>query len=86
MNSDYSVIINPLTTEKSVRMMESQNKLVFIVAKGSTKRSIKKAIESMFNVKVSDVNTHLRGGKKIAFISLHPDFNAMDIATQLGIL
>ena len=83
---DYDVLINPLTTEKSVRLMESQNKLVFIVANKSTKKSIRLAIESMFNVKVAKVNTHIRGGKKIAFVTLHPDFNAMDVATQLGIL
>ena len=37
-------------------------------------------------IKVNKVNTEIRGGKKLAFITLHPDFNAMDIATQLGIL
>lgn len=83
---DYDVLINPMATEKSVRLMETENKLTFVVAKGATKPMIKKAIESMFNIKVSEVNTHIRGGKKIAFISLHPDFNAMDIANQLGVL
>ncbi len=83
---DYDVLINPLTTEKSVRLMESENKLVFVVLKSAKKKEIKSAVESMFNVKVDRVNTHNRGGKKIAYIALHHDFNAMDIATQLGIL
>jgi large subunit ribosomal protein L23 len=83
---NYDVLINPMATEKSVRLMETENKLTFVVAKSATKPMIKKAIESMFNIKVKEINTHIRGGKKIAFISLHPDFNAMDIANQLGVL
>jgi len=83
---NYDVLINPLATEKSVRLMETENKLTFIVEKSATKDMIKKAIESAFNIKVISVNTHIRGGRKIALISLHPDFNAMDIANQLGVL
>jgi large subunit ribosomal protein L23 len=83
---NYDILINPMATEKSVRMMEMENKLTFVVAKSATKEMIKKATESLFNVKVDEVNTHIRGGKKIAFIKLHPDFIAMDIANQLGVL
>ena len=83
---DYDILINPLATEKSVRMMEMENKLTFIVAKKSAKADIKKAIESMFNIKTTKVNTHIKDGKKIAIITLHPDFSAMDIANQLGVL
>lgn len=83
---DYDVIINPLTTEKSVRLMESQNKLVFVVNEKTTKPIIKKAVESMFSVKVHKVNTHITRGRKVAVVTLHADFSAMDIATRLGIL
>lgn len=83
---DYTVIICPLTTEKSVRQMELENKLVFVVAKNATKNDIKKAVENMFSIKVEKVNSHIRSGKKFAIVKLNPDFNAMDIATQLGIL
>ncbi len=83
---DYDVLIHPLSTEKSVRLMESQNKLTFVVDKRADKKAIKRAVESFFNVKVKDVNVHIRNGKKIAIITLHPNFNAMDVATQIGIL
>ena len=83
---DYDVLIHPLTTEKSVRLMESQNKLVFVVNRKANKNMIKEAIESMFSVKVRKVNTEIRRSRKIAFITLHQDFNAMDIATKLGII
>jgi len=84
--NDYTVLTNPLTTEKSVRMMEMENKMTFVVNKKATKAEIKKAFESMFSVKVDKVNTHITNGKKIAIIALNPNFIAMDIATQLGIL
>ncbi|VVB76546.1 50S ribosomal protein L23 [Candidatus Tiddalikarchaeum anstoanum] len=83
---DYDVLINPLTTEKSVRLMESQNKLVFVVSPKSTKLEVKKAVETMFNVKVEKVNTQIQKGRKVALITLGADFSAMDIATKLGIL
>jgi large subunit ribosomal protein L23 len=83
---NYDILINPLATEKSVRLMETENKLTFVVVKSATKDNIKKAIESMFNIKVKEVNTHIRNGKKIAYVLLNPEFNAMDIANQLGVL
>ncbi len=39
------IIKYPLATEKSIRLMESENKLIFVVDKKATKSDIKKAIE-----------------------------------------
>ena len=41
----YTVIEHPLSTEKSIRLMESENKLVFAVNKKATKTDVKKAAE-----------------------------------------
>ena len=76
----------PLSTEKSVKLMESENKIVFIVEKKVTKEEIKKAIEEMFKVKVMKVNTTIQKGKKKAYIKLSAETPAIDIATQLGIM
>ena len=82
----YEVIINPLMTEKVVRLMETENKLLFRVNIKATKSDIKKAIEEMFKVKVEKINTLIgREGKK-AYIRLTKDFNAVDIATKLGLM
>lgn len=51
------VLIKPVVTEKSNALSEEQNKYVFIVAKNANKLTIKKAIESMYNVSVEKVNT-----------------------------
>ncbi|MGI5912039.1 MAG: 50S ribosomal protein L23 [Syntrophomonadaceae bacterium] len=54
---DYrDVIIKPVVTEKSMNLLED-NKYTFIVHRSANKTEIKKAIESIFNVKVVSVNT-----------------------------
>ena len=50
------LIIKPLVTEKATLLME-QNQYVFEVVPKATKPDIKAAIESLFDVKVSSVNT-----------------------------
>ncbi len=87
MVNEYNIISYPLTTEKAVRIMEEENKLVFIVDRKATKPQIKKAIEKMFNVKVEKVTTViLPSGKKKAYLRLSPENPARDVATQLGLL
>ncbi|MCW6035116.1 50S ribosomal protein L23 [Spirulina subsalsa FACHB-351] len=50
------LIIKPIVTEKATLLLE-QNKYVFDVVLKATKPEIKAAIESLFNVKVTKVNT-----------------------------
>ncbi len=76
----------PLSTEKSLKLMEKENKIVFIVEKKARKQEIKKAIEEMFNVKVININTSIQLGKKKAYIKLAQETPAIDIATKLGIM
>ena len=86
MESFYKIIKKPLITEKTFDLIEQQNKLVFIVDKSANKREIKRAIEKIHNVKVIKVNTLISPkGEKKAFIKLHPDYSAQDIAIDLGI-
>lgn len=76
----------PLSTEKGIRLMESENKLVFVVDKGATKTQIKAEIEKLFAAKVTEVNTLITRGEKRAYVRLHPETPAIDIATKLGLL
>ncbi len=80
------MIKKPLVTEKTFDLIEKENKLVFLVDKSANKNTIKRAIESIHNVKVIRINTLItpRGEKK-AFVKLHPDNSAQDIAIDLGI-
>ncbi len=58
----YDVIRSPIVTEKSTMVSES-NQVMFKVAMTATKPDIKEAVERLFNVKVSAVNTLIRKGK-----------------------
>jgi large subunit ribosomal protein L23 len=60
--SPYDVIVKPLITEKSTLLSE-HNQVLFSVHPKASKPQIKSAIEQLFNVKVTAVNTQLRKGK-----------------------
>jgi large subunit ribosomal protein L23 len=62
----YDVIRAPLVTEKST-MVSENNQVMFKVAMTATKPDIKEAVERLFNVKVSAVNTLIRKGKNKRF-------------------
>ncbi|MBN9069750.1 MAG: 50S ribosomal protein L23 [Rhizobiaceae bacterium] len=91
----YDVIVSPAITEKST-MASEQNQVVFNVAKKATKPEIKAAVEALFGVKVTGVNTLVRKGKvkrfrgtigrqgdvKKAVVTL-ADGDAIDVSTGL---
>jgi large subunit ribosomal protein L23 len=91
----YDVIVSPAITEKSTLASE-QNQVVFNVAKKATKPEIKAAVEALFSVKVTGVNTLIRKGKvkrfrgtvgrqsdvKKAVVTL-ADGQSIDVATGL---
>lgn len=82
-----SVIKYPLSTEKSIRLMESENKLMFVVDRRATKPEIKKAVEEMFKAKVIGVKTVIcPKGEKRAYIKFSAATPAIDIATNLGLM
>ena len=62
----YDVIVAPVVTEKSTRVSE-HNQVVFKVRKDATKPEIKAAVEGLFGVKVTAVNTLVQKGKMKRF-------------------
>ena len=62
--NQYDIILRPLNTEKTNMQHEDANKVFFEVAKGSNRIEIKKAIETIFKVNVSAVNTVQVKGKR----------------------
>jgi large subunit ribosomal protein L23 len=83
----YDVILYPVMTEVASRMLEAENKLVFAVSLKASRADIKRAVEELYEVKVERVTLSItpKRGKK-AFVKLHPDFKAADVAVKLGIL
>jgi large subunit ribosomal protein L23 len=62
MLSSYDIIKSLIRTEKS-SLYEPERKYLFLVDKESNKISIKRAVEEIYKVKVSDVNTFVSIGK-----------------------
>ena len=62
----YDTIVSPIITEKSTIASEN-NQVVFRVADRATKPEIKAAVEALFKVKVTAVNTLIRKGKTKRF-------------------
>lgn len=83
----YETILYPVMTEVTSRILETENKLVFVVNVRANKVDVKRAVEELYEVRVDKVNTLItpRGEKK-AFVKLHPDYKAVDVAIKLGIL
>lgn len=82
----HKIIIAPVVTEAALELIEKENKLTFIVDRRANKPTIKKAVESLFKVKVDKVNTLITpDGRKKAYVKLSPEYSAADIATKLGI-
>ncbi len=91
----YDVIVSPVVTEKST-MVSENNQVIFNVARRASKPEIKAAVEALFGVKVTGVNTLVRKGKvkrfrgmkgqlsdvKKAVVTL-AEGNSIDIATGL---
>ena len=92
---NYDVIVAPVITEKATRVSEN-GQVVFKVRLDADKREIKEAVESIFGVKVTAVNTLVQKGKtkrfrgrpgkrndiKKAFVTL-ADGQAIDVTTGI---
>jgi len=83
----YEVILYPMMTESASLMVEKDNKLLFVVNLKAGKSDVKRAVEELYEVKVERVNLLITPqGEKKAFVKLHPDYKAADVAIKLGIL
>jgi large subunit ribosomal protein L23 len=90
MKNLYEVIRRPLITEKSNLLKEQQRTLCFEVHRDATKPEIKKAVESFFNVKVSEVRVVKRQGRysgrrpdwKKAYVVLAPGEKMVEFFDQ----
>ena len=53
---DFDVIIEPVITEKTMSLMQEQNKVTVRVSGKANRADVKKAFEKVFGVKVTQVN------------------------------
>jgi ribosomal protein L23 len=80
-----AIIKHPLATEKSIRQIEAENKLIFVVDSKAKKAEIKAEVEKLLGAKVLSVNTfNGPDGHKRAYVRFATP--AIDIATRLGLM
>ena len=80
-------ILYPVMTEVTSRILETENKLVFVVNNKATKADVRRAVEELYEVVVEKVNVAITPkGEKKAFVRLHPDYKAVDVAIKLGVV
>jgi len=87
MKALYQIIRRPLITERGSHLKEGQNKYLFEVARTANKVEIKKAIESLFRVHVTSVNTlSLKGKEKKVgrFSGRTPDWKKAVVTLKQG--
>ncbi len=87
MKNTYSVIRGPMLTEKGTLLKETENKVLFKVAKSANKIEIKKAVEEIFKVKVDRVTTMNYAGKikKMGrFAGKRPDWKKAIVTLKKG--
>lgn len=56
MSNARDIIIRPIITEKTMKLMDTDNKITFEVAKGTNKTQVRLAVEEIFGAKVEQVN------------------------------
>jgi len=81
----YKIVFHPYVTEKTMNLMEDNNALEFIVRRTATKKTIKNAVETLFDVKVENVNTKISKNGKHALVKFTPDYDAEDIGMRIGV-
>jgi len=85
LKSPYDILLKPFVTEKTMLQIERDNKIWFIVYEKATRSEVKKAVEEISGMKISNVNILRDKEGKKAVVKISKDFSAEELATKLGI-
>jgi len=81
-----SIILRPYITEKTFNLIEKENKLTFIVSESASKKDVYKAIRTMYEGNVKEVNIFRTIQGKKAIVKFTKDDEARQLATKLGLV
>jgi len=87
MKNLYEVIRRPLITEKATNLKETQHTVGFEVHRDATKPEIKKAVETLFSVKVQKVrvsNVHGKVKRQGRYAGKRPDWKKAYVVLKQG--
>jgi len=86
LDDPFNIILHPWVTEKTLQIMEEDNKLDFVVNRRATKQDVKWAIEQLYNAKVESVNTRIMKEGKHAIVKFEKGYSAEELGMNIGIL
>jgi large subunit ribosomal protein L23 len=80
------IIIKPYMTEKTFNLIERESKIVFIVDLRASKKRVKEALKTLYEIEAEEVNTvrSIRGKK--AIVEFASAEKARELATSLGLV
>lgn len=80
------IIIKPYMTEKTFNLIERESKIVFIVDLRASKKHVKAALKTLYEIEAEEVNTirSIRGKK--AIVEFASAEKARELATSLGLV
>ncbi|NIQ08064.1 MAG: 50S ribosomal protein L23 [Candidatus Korarchaeota archaeon] len=85
--SPWKIVKRMHISDKAIRKIKEQNTIVVMVGLEFNKRQVKRAVEELFDVEVEKVNTMITPlAEKKAYVTLRPEYSALDLAIDLGIL
>merc|ERR1712000_227143 len=84
---EFRVVKSPLVTDMTMKKIEENNTLTFLVDARATKTQVKRAIFALYKVKTVKVNTLIRpDGAKKAYVRLAAAHDAMEVASKIGVM
>jgi large subunit ribosomal protein L23 len=85
-NKVNEILIKPIITEKSLRLVDEQNQYTFEVAQGAGKSVIKEEIEKKFGVKVMKIRILSSHGKRVTWGRLRIKGRRKDVKKAIATL
>lgn len=79
-------MIKAVSTEKAIRLIETENTITFNVDRRMDKPKLKSELEEIFKIKIEKIRTHIIRGGKIALVRLKKESSAPELATKLGLI
>ncbi|MHB1262489.1 MAG: 50S ribosomal protein L23 [Thermoplasmatota archaeon] len=85
MSLPHEILLHPVVTEKTMRLMDENNCLEFLVRRTSSKQDVKAAVETLFSCTVDTVNTRITKDGKRAIVKFGGETSAEDIGMRIGV-
>lgn len=85
VSDPHAILLHPIVTEKTMRLMDENNCLEFLVRRTATKHEVKASVEQLFSCQVATVNTRITKDGKRAIVKFGGETNAEDIGMRIGV-